>query len=175
MSLELKDDSPPSYEEATQHDSEEQKHYKSVISLQKETIESLRRQLEKTKPDEREKRAIKNLEQFYLNRRSSDYYERLGLQQEIDEIEERQLSRLKQRHLERRLGIKKNLNGFMLFCRDNRVKFREKIPHLSPLESTRTMGEIWSQMRDAQTNEFKKYDALAKVDKARYLKERSLL
>ena len=203
---ELKDELPPLYEEAVRHDSEAQKHYEALIALQKEQIESLKRQLiqkEKKEPivlndyyydnikkDEQKKQKINNFVFFKKENKNIKEYknkdeeisddkrkERIIKDEEVsdEEVSDKRKERInkmkKERELQRKYDIKKNVPPFILFCHDKRVQLKKEHPELSSKEFAQFLGRVWQIEKTYDTDEFRKYQELARKDKLRFQEE----
>jgi hypothetical protein len=60
------------------------------------------------------------------------------------------------------------VNSFILFCRDNRDKIKEKNPEMKAIDITKKLAEMWKDLED---EEKKEYQEKSKEDKERYVRE----
>lgn len=65
-------------------------------------------------------------------------------------------------------GPKKPLSAYMFFAKDTRAEVKEEFPNATFGEVAQILGEWW---QDCTASERKKYEKLAKQDKARYVRE----
>jgi hypothetical protein len=157
--MESKVELPPSYEEVVKNDSDVQKHYEELIALQKETIESLKRQLELK--DKKEKKSG-------LERKTSLIrYKRFEEREE--RIQKKKEERMREKEYCRKYNIKKNISTYFFFAQEKRDEVKKDNPLLNCLEISKKLQNMWRVVRE--TEEAVKYIKLAKKDKERYLAE----
>ena len=66
-------------------------------------------------------------------------------------------------------GLSKNKSAYLHFCSEERIKIKGEQPDIKSTDIVKVMGERWKALTDKDKE---KYDALAKVDKERYLGEK---
>jgi len=67
---------------------------------------------------------------------------------------------------------KKPLNGFFIFCINERTSFKEENTELNPKEITSKLAELWKEHKESNSETYQKYTDLAKKDKERFDKEK---
>lgn len=66
---------------------------------------------------------------------------------------------------------KKPLNGYFLYCNDNRSIFKSKNPGIRSNELVLVLADAWKEHKKSNSEIFQKYSELSEKDKERYIKE----
>ena len=69
--------------------------------------------------------------------------------------------------------IKGKRNAYILFCNDMRSTVKKNNPDKNGKEITKLLSQLWKQEKTNESDEWKKYQELAKKDKERYEREKS--